>query len=242
MLRKRSIIISVLSFSLISVFSVEAQIDYIVPQWVKKNAGWWSQGQIGEDEFISGLKYLIDEKIIVVPPGKASSEAKLPFVPHWIKDTAGWWADGKVSDADFVNGIQYMISNGYMSVAEPLIECKGSKMCLRGNVDRIIDGDTIKVEGYTIRLSLTNTPETYQDGFRAATVFTESLCPVGSKVVVDQDDLQPTDKYQRILGKVLCQGKNLNAELLTNGHASILTQYCSTSEFANEDWAKKNGC
>jgi len=236
------LIISVLIFSILSISSIEAQEDYKIPTWVKKNAGWWSQGLIGEDDFISGLKYLIDQEIIEVPPTEISSEPQLPFLPNWIKDTAGWWADGKVSDNDFVNGIQYMISNGYMRIAFPTIDCKGTAECIRGKVDRIVDGDTIYVEGYKIRLSLTNTPETYEDGFRQATVFTESLCPVGSTVVVDQDDLQPVDKYQRILGKVYCDGKNLNSELLNNGHATILTQYCSTSEFANEDWAKRNGC
>ena len=64
------------------------------------------------------------------------------------------------------------------------------------------------------------------------------MCPVGSYVTVDQDDGQKFDKYNRLLGKVDCGGKVLNAELLYNGHANILTQYCKKSEFANEDWAK----
>ena len=42
--------------------------------------------------------------------------------------------------------------------------------------------------------------------------------------------------------KMICDGKNLNSELLENDHAWILTQYCSTSEFSDEDWAKEFGC
>ena len=38
---------------------------------------------------------------------------------------------------------------------------------------------------------------------------------------------------------VICGDKILNAELLYNAHANILTQYCPTSEFANEQWAIK---
>lgn len=94
----------------------ESDKKIIIPHWIKNNSLWWSQGLIGDDDFILGLEYLIEEKIMIVPPSEPSSEPKLPFVPNWIKDTAGWWAQGKVTDGDFVNGIQYMISNGYMRV------------------------------------------------------------------------------------------------------------------------------
>jgi micrococcal nuclease len=120
--------------------------------------------------------------------------------------------------------------------------CLGSAGCFTGSVTRIVDGDTIHTATMKIRLSLTNTPETYQDGFSDATEFTKKLCPVGSKILVDQDDLQRVDQYGRILAKVFCGDKVLNSELLYNGHANILTQYCSTSEFSDEVWAKRYGC
>ncbi|MCE2615211.1 MAG: peptidase, partial [Nitrosopumilus sp. (ex Thoosa mismalolli)] len=30
------------------------------------NAGWWAEGQIGDDEFIQGIQFLIQNGIIVV--------------------------------------------------------------------------------------------------------------------------------------------------------------------------------
>ena len=121
-------------------------------------------------------------------------------------------------------------------------ECSGSAGCYTDYVTRIVDGDTIHTANLKIRLSLTNTPETYQDGFAEATEFTTKLCPVGSKILVDQDDLQRVDQYGRILAKVYCGNKVLNWELLYNGYAKILTPYCSTSEFSGEPWAKRYGC
>ena len=121
-------------------------------------------------------------------------------------------------------------------------ECKGTALCIVGKVSKIIDGDTLKVNSYTIRLSLTNTPEKNQYGFKEATSFTSKLCSVGSTVTIDQDDGQPLDQYKRIVGKVICSGKILNSELLYNGHANIMTQYCKKSEFASESWAKRFGC
>ncbi|MCA9828633.1 MAG: thermonuclease family protein [Nitrosopumilus sp.] len=120
--------------------------------------------------------------------------------------------------------------------------CLGNGLCILARVERIVDGDTIYVEGYKIRLSLTNTPEKNEAGFLDSTEFTKRLCPVGSVITIDQDDKQRYDKYGRLLGKVYCNGKNLNSELLYNGHASILPQYCSSSEFSDDLWAQKYGC
>ncbi len=121
-------------------------------------------------------------------------------------------------------------------------KCKGTALCISGMVTKIVDGDTIYLKDYKIRLSLTNTPEKEEKGFKDATYFTKKLCPVGSTITVDQDDKQPYDKYKRVVGKVTCSGKVLNSELLYNGHASILKQYCSKSEFSGEAWAQKYGC
>lgn len=121
-------------------------------------------------------------------------------------------------------------------------KCKGKALCINGTVTKIVDGDTIYLKDYKIRLSLTNTPEKGEKGFKDATYFTKKLCPLGSIITVDQDDKQPYDKYKRVLGKVSCSGKVLNSELLYNGHANILKQYCSKSEFSGEAWAQKYGC
>lgn len=121
-------------------------------------------------------------------------------------------------------------------------QCIGTALCITDKVIKVIDGDTIYIKNYKIRLSLTNTPEKNEVGFSEATSFTKKLCPVGSIMTMDQDDKQKPDSYGRIIAKVTCSGKNLNAELLENGYAVILKQYCSKSEFSSESWAIKFGC
>jgi len=87
-----------------------------VPDWIRNTALWWSDGQISDDEFISGIQFLINEKIIQISAESKLSESTVPFVPNWIKDTAGWWGTKKVSDADFLNGIKWLIENGILRV------------------------------------------------------------------------------------------------------------------------------
>jgi len=37
-----------------------------IPQWVKNNAEWWSQGAISEDDFLNGIEYLVKNGIIQI--------------------------------------------------------------------------------------------------------------------------------------------------------------------------------
>jgi hypothetical protein len=36
-----------------------------VPQWVRNNAGWWANGLISDNDFVSGIKYLVEQGIIL---------------------------------------------------------------------------------------------------------------------------------------------------------------------------------
>ena len=120
--------------------------------------------------------------------------------------------------------------------------CSGTADCFVGTVTRIVDGDTIDVGTTRIRLALTNTPEEDENGYGAAKDFTSSMCSVGSEVLVDQDDGQPYDIFGRMVAKLTCDEDVLNAELLEEGYATLLTEYCNVSEFADERWALEHGC
>lgn len=129
------------------------------------------------------------------------------------------------------------------TIKEPTVNCRGSAKCFNGEVTKIRDGDTIEVDGQPIRLSLVNAIERKDETIsNNVTAFTEQLCPVGSIVLVDQDDLQPFDTYNRMMAVVYCGDKNLNAELIYSKNAVIISRYCEVSEFSNEDWAKIDGC
>lgn len=41
--------------------------DSAVPEWVKNNAKWWSEGSISESEYVTSLEFLIIEGIIQIP-------------------------------------------------------------------------------------------------------------------------------------------------------------------------------
>ena len=87
-----------------------------VPDWVKNNAGWWADGQIDDQAFVSGMQFLIEEGIITVSSTTRSASTS-DSIPDWVKNNAGWWADDAISENDFLNGIQYLIKMGIMQVS-----------------------------------------------------------------------------------------------------------------------------
>ena len=88
-----------------------------IPDWIKNNARWWSEGQIGDSDFVGGIQYMIKEKIINIPDlPEQSSETAEEKVPDWIRNNAGWWADGLISEEDFLNGIKYLVEKGIIRV------------------------------------------------------------------------------------------------------------------------------
>ena len=109
------------------IFSAQSVFAQDLPSWIKNSAGWWANDAIGDADFVKGIEYLVNEKIIHVDT-KILNEEKTNEIPSWIKNSAGWWADGTIEDADFLNGIQYLVSNGIISVKIPQTESIGQSM------------------------------------------------------------------------------------------------------------------
>jgi len=86
-----------------------------IPSWIKHNAGWWADNKINDKDFISGIEYLLENKIIKVST-YVNKENSTDGIPSWIKNNAGWWSSGKISDNDFLTGIEYLIENGIINV------------------------------------------------------------------------------------------------------------------------------
>jgi micrococcal nuclease len=121
-------------------------------------------------------------------------------------------------------------------------DCSGNARCFSGTVTSVIDGDTIRVNDHSIRFAMASAPELDESGGITARVVIDTLCPVGSEALVDEDDGQTQGSYGRILAEVHCNGVSLNEELLDSGVGYLLDDFCDDSEFADTYWAQKHGC
>jgi endonuclease YncB( thermonuclease family) len=126
----------------------------------------------------------------------------------------------------------------------PSNECMGQADCFTGIVTEIVDGDTLDVNNVRVRLTLVNTPERGDSGYSEAKEFTESMCPVGSEALVDEDDGQKEGSFDRLIGLVYCGNEKLllNEHLLNEGYAQVFGDFCGVSEFSEASWIQKFGC
>ena len=108
---------------------------------------------------------------------------------------------------------------------------------LAGKVNHVVDGDTLDINDILIRLSLVDTPERGDPGFKEATQFVVKLC-LGENAEVDMDDGQRRKGLGGKLELYIVMGKNLNEQLMDNNLGIIDTRFCEKSEFSNDEWAK----
>jgi len=123
-----------------------------------------------------------------------------------------------------------------------LQDCSGTAGCIIGTVTKIIDGDTIHVDDQSVRFALTSAPNLEGYGGVDSKNFIQTICPVGSEVLVDEDDGHVLDDHARMVGMIACNDMILNEELLDASLGHLELRFCSSSEFANESWAIKHGC
>jgi len=148
----RTPIILILSFSLIGsgilVPNSSAQ-DAQIPGWIKNVAGWWASGDISENEFLTGIEYLINNNIILLQSipcndkiqSQTTSSSK--SVPDWIKNNAIWWSDNLIGDIDFINGLQYLIEHKIIKIDNKKILGKVSLEDIRFSHSWQIDKNVI---------------------------------------------------------------------------------------------------
>ncbi len=90
-----------------------------IPEWFKNNADWWAQGTIDDNEFVTGVEYLIQEGIIQVAETQAASGQEPLPIPDYVRRNAGLWVEGALSDKEFLDTIAYLIGIGVITVQPP---------------------------------------------------------------------------------------------------------------------------
>ncbi len=83
-----------------------------IPDWVRNNAKWWSNGEIDDKTFAGGIQYMIKEGIIKIPTSEGEQTNNEVKIPDWVRNNAKWWSNGEIDDKTFAGGIQYLVKVG----------------------------------------------------------------------------------------------------------------------------------
>jgi len=109
------------------------QVKKQVPEWVKQNTKWWTDGQIDEATYLRGITSIIDLGLIKIPQqillknkqvNEELSGMKIdaeynPFhepVPTWFKTTSKWWAEGTIDDRDYLLAVEHLIKQNIIKL------------------------------------------------------------------------------------------------------------------------------
>jgi endonuclease YncB( thermonuclease family) len=97
---------------------------------------------------------------------------------------------------------------------------------LSGTVVRIVDGDTLVLldserTQHKVRLTEIDAPESNQPFGKRSKQALSDLC-AGKPAVIKSSS---KDRYDRTLGRVFCDGKDANADLVAQGMAWVYTRY-----------------
>ena len=87
-----------------------------IPDWVRNNASWWSEGSISDEDFASGIQFMIKDGIIKVPVTKNTVSVSDVKIPDWVRNNASWWSEGSISDEDFAKGLEFLVETGIIEV------------------------------------------------------------------------------------------------------------------------------
>ena len=97
-----------------TIYSILGFSTYI-PDWIKDYARNWATGEISDSEFMLGLDFMIQNKIIVIS-GINYNSFSTEDVPSWFRNTSHWWATGVISQQEFINSVKYLIQEDIILV------------------------------------------------------------------------------------------------------------------------------
>ena len=70
-MKQQTILTLISVIALIGVTTISLTTEYVdaetlIPDWIKNNAKWWSEGKISDDDFSTGIEYMVKVGIIKV--------------------------------------------------------------------------------------------------------------------------------------------------------------------------------
>ena len=87
-MKQKTTLAIIVAFAAISIATIPlsqtAQAQSSIPEWIKNNAGWWSEGAVDDATFLNGIEFLIENGIINVSSDSKSVDVDtvtIGFIP-----------------------------------------------------------------------------------------------------------------------------------------------------------------
>ena len=106
-----------LQFPNISIYNILGYEDPVpLPSWIQDYAGLWATGEISDSVFVTGIEFLLENKIIMISNIPPSGNISGDEIPDWIRNNAHWWSQNLISENEFVNSLKFLIQEGIITI------------------------------------------------------------------------------------------------------------------------------
>ena len=78
-----------------------------LPESIKNDIQFWSEGKINDSKIIEIVNYLIESEIIKINYNSSESIEKNK-IPSWIQIIASWWVDDQIDDESFFKILEFL--------------------------------------------------------------------------------------------------------------------------------------
>lgn len=117
---RQLLLLSLFLFSVLGVNSLllmaHADVSEL-PESFKNTSLWWAGNHISDDDFLTSIKFLVENKII---DPKITKPDEIKPIPSWLKTPLKWWGMGLITDYDVSKNLEYLISKNIMQIESPI--------------------------------------------------------------------------------------------------------------------------
>lgn len=144
------VVISMVSGSFVQLGNAQPPSNattHLVPQWIKHNALKWSQQEISDDDFLNGMRWLVEHQIIPVEDIVETEDNSI--IPDSVKKIAYSWNRGQVPDIEFIHGIEYLIRHGAIELDDRFVSKVEHDMLVQTSVQNDTKKSVVIVPVFT---------------------------------------------------------------------------------------------
>lgn len=220
---------TIITYNNTSIGSVQ---EFLIPNWVKQNVKWWSDGITSDKEFVNTMGFLVKEKIISVNipmniDGSILVNDNLQ-IPNWLRNNAKWWSDGSIQDSDFTSGVEFMIKQKIITFSEKnSVSDKFNELYTISKRNEAITSSLIEINQYEkkiLRDALDDAWEKYNKSknpydLKSAQIFDENFKNIEKRILVlSKTELLAKQDTQSLLKNAAKDGiKTIDLEKSTKG-------------------------
>jgi len=96
--------------------SIPQQGNGKISDWMKNIIAQWANGNVGNGDFIEGIRSLVYDEIIDIPEFAFAETSQPAYAPQWFSHTAGWWSEGLISEDEFLNAVKYLVERNIIRI------------------------------------------------------------------------------------------------------------------------------